>query len=283
MIEIAKTARLEVLRVVPMGVMLGWPEDEVLLPKRYLPDGTSPGDWLEVFVYLDSEDRPIATTETPLAKADEFASLCVISVNQTGAFLDWGLPKDLLLPFRMQLQPVQLGQRVVVRVLCDSVSGRPVATTLVERFLEAPTESLREGQTVSLMAYEETDLGTKAVIDGRYGGLLYHEAGQDGLAIGASATGYIQRVRDDGKIDLSLEAQGQAAVTDARGIVLEALQAGGGRLELGDRSPPELIRQKLGLSKKAFKRGIGALYRERQIRISETGIELINEAKEHHQ
>jgi predicted RNA-binding protein (virulence factor B family) len=275
MIEIAKTARLEVLRVVPMGVMLGWPQDEVLLPSRYIPDNTSAGDWLEVFVYLDSEDRPIATTDKPIAQADQFASLRVVSVNQIGAFLDWGLPKDLLLPFRMQLQPVQLEQRIVVRVLCDSVSGRPVATTLVERFFEMPDESLREGQTVALMAYEETDLGTKAIIDGRYGGLLYHEPGRGGLAIGASDTGYIQRIRDDGKIDLSLEPQGHAAITDARATILKALHDGGGRLELSDRSKPEVIQQKLGLSKKAFKRGVGTLYRERRIRFDETGIELI--------
>lgn len=275
MIEIAKTARLEVLRVVPMGVMLGWPQDEVLLPSRYIPDNTSAGDWLEVFVYLDSEDRPIATTDKPIAQADQFASLRVVSVNQIGAFLDWGLPKDLLLPFRMQLQPVQLEQRIVVRVLCDSVSGRPVATTLVERFFEMPDKSLREGQTVALMAYEETDLGTKAIIDGRYGGLLYHEPGRGGLVIGASDTGYIQRIRDDGKIDLSLEPQGQAAITDARATILKALHDGGGRLELSDRSKPEVIQQKLGLSKKAFKRGVGTLYRDRRIRFGETGIELI--------
>jgi len=276
MLEIGRTVSLEVLREVPMGVMLGFPDDEVLLPSRYVPDGTSCGDVIEVFLYTDSEDRPIATTEKPLAQADEFASLRVVSVSSIGAFLDWGLPKDLLLPFRTQLQPVRPEQRVVVRVLCDSVSGRPVATAMVERFLEPPTAHLREGQAVELLVYEETDLGSKAIIDGRFGGLLYHEPGGRGLDVGATGTGYIQRIRADGKIDLTLVPKGKAAIDDSRETILEALHHAGGRLELGDHSDPDLIRNTLGLSKKAFKRAIGVLYRERRIRIADSSIELVD-------
>ena len=276
MLEIGRTVSLEVLRVVPMGVMLGFPDDEVLLPSRYVPDGTSCGDVIEVFLYTDSEDRPIATTEKPLAQADEFASLRVVSVSSIGAFLDWGLPKDLLLPFRTQLQPVRPEQQVVVRVLCDSVSGRPVATAMVERFLEPPTPHLREGQAVELLVYEETDLGSKAIIDGRFGGLLYHEPGGRSLEIGAAGTGYIQRIRADGKIDLTLVPKGKAAIDDSRETILEALHRAGGRLELGDHSDPDLIRNTLGLSKKAFKRAIGVLYRERRIRIADSSIELVD-------
>ena len=276
MLEVARTASLEVLRKVATGVMLGSPEDEVLLPSRNVPEGTGPGDVLEVFLYLDSEDGLIATTDKPLAEADEFASLRVVSVTSTGAFLDWGLPKDLLLPFRMQLQPVHTGQRVVVRVLVDSVSGRPIATTLVERFIEPTPDWLREGQSVDLLVYEETDLGSKAIIDGRFGGLLYHDPDSPGPEVGASKTGYIQRIREDGKIDLSLAPSGKAAIENSREVVLQALTDGGGRLDLGDRSEPEAIRQKLGLSKKAFKRAIGALYRERLIKISETSIESVD-------
>ena len=156
-----------------MGVILGSADDEVLLPKRYVPEQTAPGDIVEVFLYTDSEDRPIATTERPLAQADEFACLRVASVNPTGAFLDWGLPKDLLLPFRSQLQRVRPDQQVVVRVLCDPISQRPVATARLERFLEPPPADLREGQPVELMVYEETDLGGKAIVNSRFGGLLY--------------------------------------------------------------------------------------------------------------
>jgi predicted RNA-binding protein (virulence factor B family) len=276
MLEVARTASLEVLRKTPTGLMLGWPEDEVFLPARNVQDGISPGDFLEVFLYLDSEDRLVATIDQPLAEADEFASLRVVAVTSTGAFLDWGLPKDLLLPFRMQLRPVHPEERIVVRVLVDSVSGRPIATTLVERFLEPIPEWLREGQAVDLLVYEETELGTKAIIDGRFGGLLYHEPGSPGLELGSSETGYIQRIRDDGKIDLTLAPSGKAAIDHSRQIILEALAKAGGRLDLGDRSEPDAIREKLGLSKKAFKRAIGALYRERRIKIAETSIESID-------
>jgi predicted RNA-binding protein (virulence factor B family) len=278
MLEVARSASLEVLRKTPTGVMLGWPGDEVFLPARNVRDGISPGDFVDVFLYLDSEDRLTATTDSPLAEADEFASLRVVAVSSTGAFLDWGLPKDLLLPFRMQLHPVLPEERIVVRVLVDSVSGRPIATTLVERFLEPTPDWLREGQAVELLAYEETELGTKAIIDGRFGGLLYHEPGRPGLEPGHSETGYIQRIRDDGKIDLSLEPSGKVAIENSREIILEALAKAGGRLDLGDRSEPEAIREKLGLSKKAFKRAIGALYRERRIKIAETSIELIDQS-----
>ena len=277
MLEIGRTVSLEVLRAVPMGMMLGFPGDEVLLPSRYVPDAASPGDVIEVFLYTDSEDRPIATTEIPHAQADEFASLRVVSVSSSGAFLDWGLPKDLLLPFRSQLQPVRPEQRVVVRVLCDSISGRPVATMRVERFLELPTADIREGQAVELLVYEETDLGSKAIIDGRFGGLLYHDPGSLGPEIGSSATGYIQRIRDDGKIDLTLVPSGKAAIDHSRETLLNALQSAGGRLDLSDRSPPDAIRSTLGLSKKAFKRAVGVLYRERRIRIGESSIELIDQ------
>jgi predicted RNA-binding protein (virulence factor B family) len=276
MLEIAKSASLEVLRRVPMGVILGSPEQEVLLPTRDVPAGTAPGDVLEVFLYTDSEDRPIATTATPLAKADEFACLRVVSVDRIGAFLDWGLPKDLLLPFRSQLQRVRPEQRVVVRVFCDRVSGRPVATAKIERFLVSPPADLREGQAVQLLVYEATDLGYKAVVDGRFGGLIHGASGL--LEIGSSPTGYVQRIRADGKVDLTLAPSGRAGLDAARETLLGALRGAGGRIELGDRSEPEEIRQTLGLSKKAFKRAAGALYRERLIRIGDTSIELIEPA-----
>jgi predicted RNA-binding protein (virulence factor B family) len=276
MLEIGKTASLEVLREVPMGMMLGSADEEVLLPTRYVPEGTSPGDVVEVFVYTDSEDRPIATTEQPLARADEFACLRVVSVSPVGAFLDWGLSKDLLLPFRSQLQRVRPEQRVVVRVFCDSVSGRPVATAKVERFLVEPPDDLREGQAVQLLVYEETDMGSKAIVDGSFGALVYHEPGRGRLEIGSSPTGYVQRIRADGKVDLSLSPSGKAAIDADREILLEALQNAGGRLELSDRSPPDELRSALGLSKKAFKRAVGALYRERLIRLGDSWIESID-------
>jgi predicted RNA-binding protein (virulence factor B family) len=276
MLEIAKTVSLEVLRTAPMGLILvSDEEDEVLLPTRYVPKGTAVGDWVEVFLYTDSEDRPTATTLKPLAEADEFAYLEVVSVNDTGAFLDWGLPKDLLLPFRYQLHPLREGQRLVVRVLCDEVSSRPVATAKIERFLEPPPDDLCRGQEVKLLVYEETDLGFKAIVDDRFAGLLYRAPGDRGVARGDSTTGYVQRVRSDGKVDLMLTPHGKAGIDQSRETLLEALRAAGGRLELSDRSAPEDIRRSLALSKKAFKRAVGVLYRERRIRIGDSSIELI--------
>lgn len=277
MLEIGKTQSLEVLRVVPMGLILGSDEDEVLLPSRYVPKETSQGDTIEVFLYTDSEDRPIATTERPLAQADEFACLRVVSVTPNGAFLDWGLPKDLLLPFGSQVHRVSAEQRVVVRVLLDRVSGRPVATAKIQRHLAPPPEILREGQAIEWMVFEETDLGSKAVVDGEFEGLFYRAPGTKGPERGTSGTGYVQRIRKDGKIDLSLNPSGKTGIDTARDTLLAAVQDAGGRLALGDRSDPEEIRSVLGMSKKAFKRAAGALYRERRIRIGASSIELISE------
>jgi hypothetical protein len=275
MLEIGRTASLEVLRVVPMGLILGNAEDEVLLPTRDVPQGSSVGDPVEVFVYTDSEDRPIATTAKPRVQADEFACLSVLAVNRMGAFLDWGLPKDLLLPFRYQLHPLRVGQSLVVRVMCDEVSGRPVATAKVERFLKPPPKGLREGQPVQLLIYEQTDLGYKAIVDDLFTGLLYASPGDRRLEVGAAMAGYVQRIRSDGKVDLMLSPSGKAGIDSARETLLDALLAAGGRLELSDRSAPEEIRCSVALSKKAFKRAAGALYRQRRIRIGDSSIELI--------
>ena len=282
MLEIARTTSLEVLREVPTGLMLGRgkrDEPEVLLPKAYVPSGTRVGDVVEVFLYLDSEDRLIATTAKPLAQAGEFAALRVVSVNPTGAFLDWGLPKDLLLPFRLQLIPVRLGQTVAVWVDCDPQSGRPLANAKVERFLEPPPEGLREGQAVDLLVYDETDLGSKAIVDGHFGGLLYPEPGSRTVAIGTSITGYVRRIRPDGKIDLTLTPGGKAGADQATAILLQALESAGGHLDLCDRSSPDEIRSQLGLSKKAFKRALGALYRQRRIRLEDSSIQLTTRAQ----
>lgn len=276
MLEIGHTQSLEVLRTVPMGLILGDGDEEVLLPTRQVPANASPGDRLEVFLYTDSEDRPIATCERPIAQANEYAALRVVSVSQAGAFLDWGLPKDLLLPFRSQLRRPRPNEQVVVRVVCDVVSRRPVATARFERFLEAPPESFREGQPVDLLVYEETDLGYKVVVDGCCGGLLYPEPGGPSAAVGDSARGYIQRIREDGKVDLTLSPGGQAGRDVARDTLLGALVAAGGRLELTDRSESQAIRAQLGMSKKAFKRALGGLYRERRVRLEENCIELVD-------
>jgi predicted RNA-binding protein (virulence factor B family) len=275
MLDICKTVTLEILRTAPMGLILGDYDGEVLLPTRYVPEGVAPGDEIEVFLYTDSEDRPIATTEKPLAEADEFACLRVVSVTKTGAFLDWGLPKDLLLPFAYQVHPVSADERVVVRVLLDEVSQRPVATAKFQRYVDLPPEDLRAGQAIEWMVFEETDLGSKAIVNGEFEGLFYGAVGEPGLKRGDTGSGYVQRIRDDGKVDLSRTPMGLAGIESARDVLLEALGQAGGKLELGDRSDPNEIRSTLGLSKKAFKRAAGALYRERKVRVEDHSIELI--------
>lgn len=293
-LEIGRTQTLKVLRTVPMGLILGAPDTEatssdssanagpeaeegeargVLLPSRYVPDGTHPGDAIEVFIYTDSEDRPIATTERPLVEAEAFAGLEVVSVGRMGAFLDWGLPKDLLLPYRAQWSRVQPGERVAVRVFVDEVSGRPVASSKVERFLSSPPERLRPGQPVELLIYHETDLGCKAIVDGAYSGLLYRENGPPLPRVGETARGFIRRRRPDGRVDLALTPGGKEGIDEARLVLEAALEKSGGRLDLTDASSPAAIRDRLGLSKKAFKRAVGALYRERLIRLGEGHIE----------
>jgi predicted RNA-binding protein (virulence factor B family) len=279
-LEIGKTTTLEVLRTVPMGLILGDAEDEVLLPKRDVPEGAAPGDVVEVFLYTDSEDRPIATTARPLVEAGGFASLRVVSVERMGAFLDWGLPKDLLLPFRSQLSRVRPDQQVVVYVYCDGVSQRPVATAKIERFLEPPPSDLREGQSVEILVYERTDLGSKAIVEGRFAGLLYREAGGRGAKPGTSVRGWVKQIRSDGKIDLTLQPSGRSGADEARDQLCRALASAGGRLELGDDSPPDEIRRAIGISKKAFKRAVGGLYRARLLRIGEGWIELTGTTEE---
>ena len=275
MLHIGKTVTLEILRTAPMGLILGDGGGEVLLPTRYVPTDVAPGDAIEVFLYTDSEDRPIATTETPLAQAGEFACLRVVSVTKAGAFLDWGLPKDLLLPFAYQVHPLSPDERVVVYVLLDEVSQRPVATTKFQHYVDLPPEDLRQGQGIEWMVFEETELGSKAIVNGQFEGLFYRTDGEPDLKRGDSGSGYVQQIRDDGKVDLSRTPMGLAGIDNARDALLEALRQAGGKLELGDRSNPDEIRMKVGLSKKAFKRAAGVLYRERKVLVEDHSIQLI--------
>ena len=263
---------LRVLRLTSSGAFLGRDDFEVLLPQRYVPRELEVGDPIEVFVHRDSEDRPIATTRRPLAQAGQFACLRVKDVNRMGAFLDWGLDKDLLLPFAAQAYPIRRpGRRVVVYVSCDPVSGRMVAATKFNRYLSDPPSNLQPGQAVEMLPYEKTDLGFNVIVDQSFKGLLYHEAGgaESETRIGETLPGYVERIREDGRVDLSLRPTGARATRLAREVVLEALEAHGGELDLGDKSDPERIRARLGLSKKAFKKALGALYREGRISMTD--------------
>ncbi|MFM1560008.1 MAG: S1 RNA-binding domain-containing protein [Roseibacillus sp.] len=251
---------------------------DILLPRRYVPRGLEPGNEIEVFLALDSEDRPVATTERPLAMVGEFAALKVVDSTQVGAFLDWGMPKDLLLPFSNQVRRLRPGDRALVRICLDQTSGRLVATAKLGKFLaDTAPATVSAGDRVSLQIAEQTDLGVKAIVDDLYWGLLPDGSTGRVPAIGERCTGYISRLRDDGLVDLGLEPPGYAKVSAAAEQLAEALAAAeDGFLPVHDKSPPERVRDLLGMSKKVFKQAIGALYKAGRIRISEDGIHLLN-------
>jgi predicted RNA-binding protein (virulence factor B family) len=278
MAAIGKRNTLTVLRESKSGIYLdGGEHGEILLPNRYVPRRIAPGDRLEVFVYRDSEDRLVATTETPLATVGEVATLKVISVNHhIGAFLGWGLAKDLLLPFREQTGPVRVGQDVVVRVYLDEKTERIVASMKLGRDSALEPPNYRSGQPVEFLITDKTSLGYKALVEGRHPGLLYHEGISVPVAIGQKLKGFVRALRPDGKLDLSLDQAGYRRVAPLALRIIEALQRNKGRLGLDDDSPPEAIRQAFGTSKKAFKQALGTLYKARRIRFSKPGIELLD-------
>jgi len=272
-VEIGKVNKLKVLREVSIGVYLdGDTIGDVLLPKRYVPEGTKEGDEVEVFIHLDSEDRLIATTERPLAQVGEFAWLKVVSVSKFGAFLDWGLMKDLLVPFREQKEKMEKDRYYAVYVYFDDETGRIVASAKVDRFLDNVSPDYNPGDEVKLFIVGRTELGYKAVINGLHSGLLYYNQVFKPLQLGQHTKGYIARIREDEKIDLLLERPGYEKVDELSQKLLDALQKAGGFLPLTDKSVPADIEQRLGMSKKTFKKAIGALYKQRLIELLPDGI-----------
>jgi len=278
MATIGKRNTLTVLRESKSGIYLdGGGHGEILLPNRYVPREVAMGDRLEVFVYRDSEDRLVATTETPRATVGEVATLKVISINrQVGAFLDWGLAKDLLLPFREQTGPVQVGQDVVVRIYLDEKTQRIVATMKLGRDSALEPLNYRSGQQVEFLITDKTPLGYKALVEGKHPGLLYHEGISVPVAVGQKLKGFVRALRPDGTIDLSLDQAGYRRVAPLALRIVQALQRNRGRLGLDDDSPPEAIRLAFGANKKAFKQALGTLYKARRIRFSKSGIELLD-------
>jgi hypothetical protein len=278
MAEIGKRNTLKVVRLSTPGVYLdGGAQGEILLPNRYVPPRVACGDPVKVFVYRDSQDRLVATTENPRAMVGDVATLKVISVNaRVGAFLDWGLTKDLLLPFREQTGPIRAGQDVMVRIYVDPKTDRIVATMRLDRDSELEPPNYRTGEPVEFVISEKTPLGYKALVAGTHSGLLYHESLAEPVRVGQKLKGYVRTVRPDGKIDLTLDQSGFKRVAPLALKIVEVLQKGGGRLDLDDDSPPQAIRRVLGVSKKAFKQALGTLYKSRRIRFTKPGIELLD-------
>ena len=279
MTQIGKRHSLKVLYSTPHGVYLDAGDlGEILLPNRYIPHGTDIDQSLDVFIYRDSEDRLVATTERPFAMVGEFATLEVVSVNRNiGAFLNWGLAKDLLLPFREQgEQRVMPGEKVVVYVMLDDKTDRIIATMRLNRHLSKERPPFKLKQEVRLLIAARTPMGYNAIIEGTHVGLLYHTNVGAPLQIGQQVKGYVIMIHPGGKIDLSLDASGYQRVASLTDKILDALKQNGGRLPFDDDSSPEQIRAAFEASKKAFKQAVGALYRQRRIEFTNPGIVLVN-------
>jgi predicted RNA-binding protein (virulence factor B family) len=274
---LGKRNLLSVIRESAPGLYLDGGElGEILLPGRYIPKNLAQKEKLDVFVYRDSEDRLVATTETPLAMVGEFAYLKVVNVHpQVGAFLDWGLAKDLLIPFREQEFPLRVGDRVIVGVCLDVKTNRILATTRLNRHLNRETPAYRDGQPVNLLVTSKTPLGYNAIVDNAHRGLLYHSNLATPLTTGQKLKGFVRAVRPGGKIDLSLDAAGYKRVAPLTNQIIEALERNGGQLAFDDDSSPAAIRETFGVSKKAFKQALGKLYKARRIRFEKPGIQLL--------
>ena len=275
-IELGKYNQLEVVKEVDFGVYLnGGEEGEILLPKRYVPEGCKPGDVLNVFIYLDNEERLIATTLQPLVQVGEFACLEVAWVNEFGAFLDWGLMKDLFVPFREQKMKMQKGHRYVIHAHVDEESYRIMASAKIERYLSKDMPDYEPGQEVEVMVWQKTDLGYKVVVENRYGGLVYQNEIFQPLQPGMKLTAYVRQVREDGKIDLALQQDGQRKVKDFSDVLLQFIKEQGGYTTLNDKSAAEIIYDTFGVSKKTFKKAVGDLYKKRLVVLEEGGIRLV--------
>ena len=275
MVNIGKYNTLKVLKEVDFGVYLdGESEGEILMPIRYVPKNCQPGDMVDVFLYLDSEDRPIATTEKPYAQVGEFAMLRVKSVNKIGTFLDWGIMKDLLVPFREQKVTMIEGRSYLVYIHVDEESKRIVASAKLNKFLDKTVPEYVTGQEVDLVIESETDLGYKAIVNNLHWGILYENEVFEQLAKGIKMKGYIKKVRTDNKIDLSLQPLGYVKVDPITQMILDELKKAGGFIAVSDKSEAEEVYRVFGISKKTFKQAVGSLYKKRLITIGTDGIRL---------
>ena len=280
MLKLGDYNTLKIVKSEDFGLYLdGGEEGEILLPQRYVTKEMHVGDELEVFIYLDQEERPVATTEHPIAKVGEFACLEVAWVNQYGAFLKWGLMKDLFCPFREQKRRMEQGQRHIVYIKIDEDSYRLMATAKVEKHLQTPAladlPDLGHGTAVDALIWQKTDLGFKVIINNRFQGLIFDNQIFQPLHSGDRLKAYIDHVRQDGKIDLTLQPTGRQHTLDFAEVLLRYLYENDGYCNLGDKSPAELIYDRFQVSKKAYKKAVGDLYKRRLITIEEEGIRLV--------
>ncbi|RLD60897.1 MAG: GntR family transcriptional regulator [Bacteroidetes bacterium] len=278
MLQIGKLNTLKIVKEVDFGLYLDGGEEygEILIPKRYVPENFEIGGDLEVFIYNDSEDRIIATTETPVAMVGDFALMEVASVNKFGAFLEWGLQKELLVPFREQRKDMEQGRSYVVYVYLDDETKRIAASSKLNKFLDNVPVEFEPSQEVDIFIASKTDLGYKAIVNGLHWGILYENEVFKPLDRGQKLKAYIKKVRDDEKIDLYLHKAGYDKVEALTQKIIETLKEEGGYLDINDKTPSAIIYEVFGESKKTFKKALGGLYKNRLIEIEKGGIKLIN-------
>lgn len=275
MIKVGEFNTMRVIRAVDFGVFLDDGKEGILLPKRFVPAGLKVGDELEVFVYHDSEDRLITTTQKPLGTVGDIVALKAVSATKQGAFLDWGLMKDLFVPKSKQLGTMRVGGIYIVRIYIDEQTGRVAATEKIESFLSNEDLDLKEKDAVDLLVYRRTDIGYLCIINGKHTGVLHFSDIYQNIQVGDRLKGYVRKIREENKIDLALGERGYQRVSGEAGKILELLEQHGGFLPYHDKSDPEDIYDNLGMSKKAFKMAIGNLFKQKLIRIKENGIEKI--------
>ena len=274
-IELGRFNTLKIAKEVDFGLYLdGGEEGEILLPKRYVPEHYAIGDELRVFIYLDNEERLVATTQIPYVQVGGFACLEVTWVNRYGAFLDWGLMKDLFCPFREQRQRMEVGRRYVVYAHVDDESFRIVASARLEHFLDKDAPQYEPWQEVDIMVWQRTDLGYKVIVDDRFSGLVFRDEVFRPMHMGLRLKAYVKQVRPDGKIDIALQKSGYGNVEDFAHVLLQHLRDNGGRTALGDKSPSQDIYDTFGVSKKVFKKAVGDLYKRHLIIITPDGLRL---------
>ena len=275
MIEAGHYYNLEVVKKVDFGLYLDAEGTEILLPKRFVPQNANEGDVLKVFVYHDNEQRLIATTQEPKALTGEIALMKVVDKNKHGAFLDWGIMKDVFLPLSQQVSRIHPGNSYLVRLYIDERTKMVTASEKLDHFLSNETLSVAEKEAVDLIVWQKTDIGYKMIINGRHTGVLHFSDVFRDLDYGEKCRGYIKTIRPENKIDLALGEPGYKKVGTERERILELLQDNSGYLPYNDKSDPEKIKEFFGTSKKSFKLTIGALYKERLIEITQTGIRLL--------
>jgi uncharacterized protein len=267
--------RLKIVKELDFGVYLDGFEDEILVPRQYLPDEITIGDFMDVFIYRDSEDRLIGTTLEPLAIVGDFAYLEVKQMTTVGAFMDWGLMKDLFVPITHQKPNMADGVQQLVYVFLDKQTDRILASAKYEYYIDEDIKDLEEGQQVDILPFEETNLGIKAIINQRWVGVLYHAEIFKKVTFGKTMSAYIKKIRIDNLIDLALVPQNFDRIEDFKSQIINLLQKSGGTMPYHDKSEPQVLYDVFEMSKKDFKKAIGGLFKEQKIKITKEGISLV--------